>query len=189
MLKTQKLSLMITGIYVAMKKVLALALPLVMSTLTFANEGVIPQGKRGHTVHVGLSVQQGELSDISGDTVFSFGYDYTTSSGLIFGGFYMPELLSESYAYKWYPLSLTSSVFGTYAGYQFDNNLRLTGGLSFTYTELDFNRETTAETNVGFTIGLDYLVTEKFLIGSRLNTHDVDSFTGTTIGINVGYKF
>ncbi|GIC17798.1 hypothetical protein VCSRO145_3650 [Vibrio cholerae] len=38
-------------------------------------------------------------------------------------------------------------------------------------------------------VGVDYLFNEKFLLGTRLSTHDVGGVDGTTIGLNAGYKF
>ncbi|MGL5290521.1 MAG: outer membrane beta-barrel protein [Vibrionaceae bacterium] len=197
-----------------MKKVLALALPLFISTQALAYEDVTPRDKSGHTFHVGVSKLTGDLSDaIAGyydhgevlfdkhdDAIFNFGYDYTTKFGVIFGGYYMPQLMSVSFADL---LWIESQVLGFYSGYQFDNNIRLTAGLSFTYTEADLpSLSSDSETNVGFMVGLEYLAANKFLIGARVTTHEVATIhydnmanaaygnvTGTTIGINIGYKF
>ncbi|GHY43111.1 hypothetical protein VCSRO118_3684 [Vibrio cholerae] len=90
-------------------------------------------------------------------------------------------------------VALESSVLGIYSGYQFDNNIRLTAGLSFTYSEAAiataYESAYDDETNVGIMVGVDYLFNEKFLLGTRLSTHDVGGVDGTTIGLNAGYKF
>ncbi|MGL4827228.1 MAG: hypothetical protein ACRC24_07140 [Vibrionaceae bacterium] len=194
-----------------MKKILALAIALGMSTSVLASEEeIIQKDKSGHAFYVGVSRLQGDLadavsagagSDISKDAVYSFGYDYTTSSGIIWGGYYTPKLLSESSnnsdALASYGDSLKAQVLGFYSGYQFDNNIRLTAGVSFNnfkyegyrYDAVGNYEESERKTNIGITLGLDYLVVEKFLIGARLNTHEYRHLEATTIGFNVGYKF
>ncbi len=175
-----------------MKKTIALSIALALSTSAFASE-TTQTDKSGHTIHVGISKLSGDISDISDDSAFSFGYDYTTKKGVIIGGYYMPELLSASASYMGVGAALDSSVLGIYSGYQFDNNVRLTAGLSFTYTEAAIATNVLSasddETNAGIMVGVDYLFKENFLIGTRLSTHDVGGLDGTTIGINAGYKF
>ncbi|MGL5290403.1 MAG: outer membrane beta-barrel protein [Vibrionaceae bacterium] len=189
-----------------MKKVLALALPLVISAPLFANEGVMPKDKSGHTAHVSISILKGDLSDKwatqdqvtrdeYSDVRFSVGYDYTTKDGVIIGGYYMPMLISKSATNRFdTQSSMTADVLGFYSGYQFDNNIRVTGGLSFTHAEgyviaEENNVILGSQTNMGFMIGLDYLVEENFLIGSRLSSHDIYDLQGTAIGFHIGYKF
>ncbi|GHW31970.1 hypothetical protein VCSRO161_3638 [Vibrio cholerae] len=175
-----------------MKKTIALSIALALSTSAFASE-MTHADKSGHTIHIGISKLSGDLSDISDDSVFSLGYDYTTKTGAIIGGYYMPELLSVSASYMGVGVALESSVLGIYSGYQFDNNIRLTAGLSFTYSEAAiataYESAYDDETNVGIMVGVDYLFNEKFLLGTRLSTHDVGGVDGTTIGLNAGYKF
>ncbi|MGL5336296.1 MAG: outer membrane beta-barrel protein [Enterovibrio sp.] len=182
-----------------MKKHLALSIILALSTSAFAAERVNLADKSGHTLSIGFSKLTGDLADISDDYAFSFGYDYTTSNGVIFGGFYTPELLSVAGTIIGLPesrLELDASVLGLYSGYQFDNNVRLTAGLSFTRAEENItlgnvlgNISSTAdETKTGFMLGIDYLW-QHILIGSRVTTHDVAGLDGTTISINAGYKF
>ncbi|MGL5335777.1 MAG: hypothetical protein ACRC9R_06480 [Enterovibrio sp.] len=220
----QRLNAMIIGIFIAMKKVLALALPLILSAQVLANEGVMTKDKSGHTVHIGISKLSGDISsalaDSSGNlifnesdnTIYSFGYDYTTKSGVIFGGYYIPELRSESRAEAYsapvtavlWGASLESKVLGLYSGYQFDNNLRFTAGLSATRSETSGYKYMTAfplssyqhkqqKTKIGFMLGLDYLVAEKFLVGARISTHEIEfdgiNSDGAIIGVNLGYKF
>ncbi|MGL4734221.1 MAG: outer membrane beta-barrel protein [Enterovibrio sp.] len=175
-----------------MKKILALAIALGMSTSVLASgEEIIQRDKSGHTFHVGVSKLQGDAADAvsilfgSDDAVFSLGYDYTTKVGVIFGGYYMPSLLSKYSSLL--ILGIDAQALGFYSGYQFDNNLRLTGGLSFTNYDVG-GFVSYSDTSLGVTVGLDYLVAEKFLIGARASTHDIDGFDGTTVGINLGYK-
>jgi hypothetical protein len=176
-----------------MKKILALSITLALSTSAFASENISQSDKSGHTISIGFSKLSGDISEISDDTALSFGYDYTTKKGVIIGGYYMPELLSASASYMGIGATLESSVLGIYSGYQFDNNIRLTAGLSFTYTEAaiatGFSSASDNETSAGLMVGVDYLFKENFLIGSRLSTHDISGVDGTTIGINAGYKF
>lgn len=175
------------------KLVLSIGLALALSTSAFASENINQSDKTGHTISIGLSKLSGDISDISDDSVFSFGYDYTTKTGVIIGGYYMPELLSASASYIGMSAALESSVIGIYSGYQFDNNIRMTVGLSFTYTSAtiatSYASASDDDINAGLMIGIDYLLKENFLIGSRLSTHDVGGVDGTTIGINAGYKF
>lgn len=177
-----------------MKKTIALSITLALltSTSAFASE-MTHADKSGHTIHLGISKLSGDISDISDDSALSFGYDYTTKTGVIIGGYYMPELLSASASYMGVGAAIESSVLGIYSGYQFDNNIRLTAGLSFTYTEAaiatHFGSASDDETKIGIMVGIDYLFKENFLLGTRLSTHDVGGIDGTTIGINVGYKF
>ncbi|MGL5336665.1 MAG: outer membrane beta-barrel protein [Enterovibrio sp.] len=193
------------------KKVLVLTLPLILSGQALANKYDMQdtKSKAGHTFHVGVSKLTGDLSDAIADSkvlfdkhddaIFSLGYDYTTKAGVIFGGYYMPELLSVVASLPVTapvvgnaPVEIKSQVLGFYSGYQFDNNLRLTGGLSFTYTEGDrhFTEYTTSdsETNLGFMLGLDYLIADNFLVGARVTSHKVGENSGITTGINLGYK-
>ncbi|MGL5251437.1 MAG: outer membrane beta-barrel protein [Enterovibrio sp.] len=195
-----------------MKKILALAVALGMSASALASEEEIMQrDKSGHTFHVGVSRLQGDLadaakeafgSDVSKDALFSVGYDYTTKRGIILGAYYMPRMLSESMDVTNGSLSMgdtiKSQVIGLYTGYQFDNNIRLTGGAAFTYTKEDYYEidsvlggyeETTKETVVGLMLGLDYLIAEKLLIGARVSAHEYDNLSATLVGINLGYKF
>ncbi len=176
-----------------MKKTLALSIALALSTSVFASDNITQSDKSGHVVSIGFSKISGDMSDISDDIAFSFGYDYTTKAGVIIGGYYMPELFSKSASYMGIRAELESTVLGIYSGYQFDNNIRLTAGLSFTSSEAklatSYASVSDDETNTGLMVGIDYLFTENFLIGSRLATHDVGGFDGTTIGINAGYKF
>ena len=175
-----------------MKKTIALSIALALSTSAFASE-TTQTDKSGHTIYVGISKLSGDISDISDDSAFSFGYDYTTKKGVIIGGYYMPELLSASASYMGAGAALDSSVLGLYSGYQFDNNVRLTAGLSFTYTEAAIATNVLSasddEIKTGIMVGVDYLFKENFLIGTRLSTHDIGGLDGTTIGINAGYKF
>lgn len=151
-----------------------------------------PMDKSGHSVYVGAAKLTGDLSDHVSKTVLSLGYDYTFANGAIFGGYFVPQLLSGTVTVPSKFSSVKAKVFGAYTGYTFDNNLRLTGGMSFTYTETKrtalgyFVSE--GRTNVGGNIGLDY-VYKGFLVGTRLDTHRVDDINGITIGLNLGYKF
>lgn len=162
------------------------------STAAVAMDSVVQRDKSGHTVHVGISTMRGDLSNVAENSLFSFGYDYTTKDGAIFGGYYLPELLSKSTYVFGLGASIESNVLGLYSGYQFDNNFRLTGGLSFTYSQAIFSSNYASvisdETNISFLVGADYLF-EQFLVGARISSHDVAGIDGTTFGINIGYKF
>ncbi|NLS14146.1 porin family protein [Vibrio sp. SM6] len=175
-----------------MKKTLALSVLLALSTSAIASESTT-QDKSGHTLSIGMSKVSGDISNISDDTVFSVSYDYTTNQGVIIGGYFMPELVSSSMSYMDVNLSLDTSVLGMYLGYQFDNNIRLTSGLSFTTVEAklsdNYASVSDEETNTGFMFGIDYLFSEKVLIGTRFVTHDVAGVEGSSMGISAGYKF
>lgn len=172
----------------------ALLLPslLLFSTAAVAMDSVVQSDKSGHTVHVGISTMRGDLSNVAENGLFSFGYDYTTKDGVIFGGYYMPELLSKSASIFGMGATIESTVLGLYSGYQFDNNFRFTGGLNFTYSQAIFSSRYatvfTDETNMSFLVGADYLF-KQFLVGARISSHDVSGIDGTTFGINIGYKF
>ncbi len=182
-----------------------LALLLLLSTSVFANDDSTMccyYSKEGSTVYVGVSAVTGNLSDISMNTVLNLGYDYTFSQGAILGIYYTPKLISHSAhltdtsATGAATIAMNSRVLGIYAGYEFDNYVRLTGGLTFTNTEISammINTSSTLsgshnETNVGINAGIGYLY-HNFLIESRLSTHDVGGVKGSTFNFNAGYKF
>lgn len=174
-------------------KVLPLFSILLLSSSVLAMDETEKTDKSGHTIHVGFSKLSGDLSDVADDSSFSFGYDYTTKNGVIFGGYYVPELLSVSASYAGIGAAVESSVLGAYSGYQFDNDFRLTAGLSFTHSEAAIATYYTSasddETNIGLMLGGDYLINKKILIGGRLSTHDVGGVDGVSFGLNAGYKF
>lgn len=166
---------------------------LFLSSSVVAMDNMNQYDKSGHTIYVGISKMSGDLSRIGDDTAFSFGYDYTTKNGIIIGGYYTPKLLSASSSYSGISSTLDSKVLGVYSGYQFNNNFRFTTGFSFTDTKATIATSSLSasdsENNVGFMLGADYLFNNQLIVGARISTHDVGSVNGTTIGINVGYKF
>lgn len=148
--------------------------------------------KNKHNLYIGTSKISGHISNLSDNSAFSFGYDYTLDNNVIIGAYYMPELVSRSVSFAGVRTEIESRDFGIYSGYHFDNNFRLTAGLNFTNSKSSINSRTLAisddNSEVGFNFGIDYQINH-FLIGGRFATHDVGGFDGNTITLNIGVSF
>lgn len=172
-------------------------LTLLCSALLFSTSALATQIKthNPHTIYVGYGQLTGDLSQIE-KTNISFGYDYTNQNRVIFGAYYIPNLISESETafvpgFGELTLTLVSSTLGLYSGYQFDNHIRFTYGLSMTNSDATISGSyylNESESNIGINFGLDYAI-DKFMLGGRLTTHDVGDVTGSTFAINAGFKF
>lgn len=172
-----------------MNKLLMLLSVVLLSVSSYAQAS---RSIDGHTYHVLGTKLSGDLAKKYDNKSVGFGYDYTAKDGWIFGVEYIPTLLSESVTLGSFKGSVESGALALYNGYQLDENVRLIGGLNFTFTDSLISNELAfasgSEVRPGIVIGADY-VFNQYLFGGRIFTHKAGGMHGVSIGFSLGYKF
>ena len=155
--------------------------------------------KSGFTLQIGASKLGGDMGFYgigpNGETVgVSFGGSYTSEKGVILGGLYTPTVASDAASSSAIAVTLEIDSLSLFGGYQFDNNIRLTGGL--TISEIEgyvaskyYGSASASERNSGFNIGLGYEFNNGLSLEGRFATLDLVGISGSTMNIVGGYKF
>lgn len=188
---------MILELKITMKKIIiALSfLPFSLFAGDFASSTV---NKTGFTAQGGVSILGGNMDGYgigpNGDTTgISFGGAYTFNNGVIAGGLYTPEVAEDSARLGGTSASLTIQSLSLFGGYHFDNNIRVTGGL--TVSEIEgtisnhFYNQSVSENNTGINLGVGYEFNNAWSIETRYASMKLAGISGNTVNLLLGYKF
>lgn len=175
---------------------------IVLSSLSFfvsAEELVFPKVDiSGFTLQGGLSNLGGDLGNYgigsNGKTIgFSLGGSYTFQTGFIVGALYTPQLAIDSFAMSGISSSVTMNSLNFFAGYQLDNKIRLTGGITRSEMEVavssnDINGvKKTSSSDIN--LGIGYEFNSGWSFETRFSSLEFIGIKGNAFNFLAGYKF
>ncbi|MHA2718108.1 hypothetical protein ACXZ7B_25915 [Vibrio owensii] len=151
--------------------------------------------KDGFSVLGGYSVAGGDLADLpyAETGSFALGLDYTFREGFIVGTVFTPDYFSNEVGAYGVAISEEIAAVDVYGGYEFDNGLRLTGGVSMGLYDGVANvggiTGAYSETMPGFNVGVGY--NYKHLVADIRFASLAGDYvlSGTNTTLMVGYQF